>query len=197
MVLEVTSTIPAPPRPTPPLSAAEQLARADRSTPPRWLERLRRDPLYSTITLVVDVFYAIFAVALAQRWTPGAAQATEVTLYSWLFVPIVIVLLAARSMYRRKLSPRFLDDFEPVQTSIAVATLATLAIIVLLVPAPGTGEVHVRPGELVLRTWVLAVILIPGVRLIRAMANRYLRRMFSVGAPVLIIGSGPDHPSAH
>ena len=103
MVLDVTSTVPAPPRPTPPLSAATQPPRADRSTPPRWLERLRRDPLYSTITLVVDVFYATFAVALAQRWTPGAAQAGDIALHSWFFVPIVIVLLAARSMYRRKL----------------------------------------------------------------------------------------------
>ena len=189
MALDVT--IPAPPRPVPPPTAATQPVRQDRSAPPRWLERLRRDPLYSTITLVVDIFYAALAVALALRWTPGATEAGDVALYAWLFIPIVVVLLAFRSMYRRKLSPRFLDDFEPVQTSIAMATLVTLAIMVLLEPPLATGEVHVRPGELVLRIWMCAVILIPGVRLIRAMSNRYLRRTFSVGAPVLIIGSGP------
>ncbi len=192
MPLDVTTTIPAPHRPTQSLTTAAQPVRHDRSAPPRWVERLRRDPLYSTITLVVDIFYATFAVALAQWWwTPDAPGAGDIALYGWLFVPIVIVLLAARSMYRRKLSPRFLDDFEPVQTSIAVATLATLAITLLFVPAVATGEGHVRPGDLVLRIWVCAVILIPGVRLIRAIANRHLRRTFDVGAPVLIIGSGP------
>jgi exopolysaccharide biosynthesis polyprenyl glycosylphosphotransferase len=162
--------------------------------PPRWVERLRNDPLYSAITVAIDVVYAAAAVALAQWWTPGTDEGSDVFTYSWLFVPILVFVLTTRSMYRRKLSHRFLDDFEPVQTSIAIAILATLTIILVLVPSMPTGATvvnHVRPGDLIVRIWVCAAILISAVRLIRSVANRHLRRKFQVGAPTLIVGSGP------
>ena len=44
---------------------------------------------------------------------------------------------------------------------------------------------------MVVRIWVCAAVLIPAVRLVRSVANRYLRRKFRVGAPALIVGSGP------
>lgn len=66
-------------------------------------------------------------------------------------------------MYRRKLNDSFLDEFEPVETSVAVAALATLTVMLLLVPQTPAGGVigdHVRPGELVVRIWVFAAVLI-------------------------------------
>ncbi|WP_353612124.1 sugar transferase [Mycobacterium sp. IS-1590] len=162
---------------------------------PRWVEVLRVDPWYSAITVAIDAVLAAAAVALAQWWIPGDMEhARNIALFSWLFVPMLLIVMATRSMYRQKLNEGFLDQFEPVATSIAVAALATLTLMVLLVPRLPVGEVlapYVRPSELVLKIWVFAAILIPVVRLARSLVNRWLRRRFEVGRPALIVGSDP------
>jgi exopolysaccharide biosynthesis polyprenyl glycosylphosphotransferase len=164
-------------------------------TPPRFVELIRVDPWYSVITLGIDALYATFAVLLAHWWIPGTMeQERDIALYSWIFVPVVIVVLASRGMYRQRLGQGFLDEFEPVETSIAVSALATLTVILLLVPRFEPGEIvvpYVRPSEMVLRIWVCAAILIPALRLLRSVLNRLLRRKFHVGVPALIVGSGP------
>jgi exopolysaccharide biosynthesis polyprenyl glycosylphosphotransferase len=158
------------------------------------VEWVRSDPWYSTITVGIDVLYAVIAVLLAHWTIPGDVREGNLGLYSWIFVPVVIGVLATRSMYRRKLNDSFLDEFEPVETSVAVAALATLMVMLLLVPQTPSGGVigdHVRPGDLMVRIWVFAAVLIPAVRLLRSLANRFLRRRYQVGAPTLIVGSGP------
>lgn len=165
------------------------------SPTPRWVEVLRVDPWYSAITLVIDAVLAVAAVALAQWWIPGdLEQERNIALFSWLFVPMLLIVMATRSMYRQKLNEGFLDQFEPVATSIALAALATLTVMVLLVPRLPIGEVlspYVRPSEIVLKIWLFAAILIPAVRLSRALVNRWLRRKWQVGRPALVIGSDP------
>ncbi|GAT07780.1 UDP-phosphate galactose phosphotransferase [Mycolicibacterium novocastrense] len=162
---------------------------------PRWVEVLRVDPWYSAITVAIDAVLAAAAVALAQWWIPGEMEhERNIALFSWLFVPMLLLVMATRSMYRQKLNEGFLDQFEPVATSIAVAALATLTLMVILVPRLPVGEVltpYVRPSELVLKIWVFAAILIPVVRLARSLVNRWLRRRFEVGRPALVVGSGP------
>jgi len=161
--------------------------------PPRLIEFIRTDPGYSLVTLGIDALYAAISVLLAQWWVGDLVHERNIALYSWIFVPTVIVALAIRSMYRQKLTHGFLDEFEPVETSIAVAALATLTIMLLLVPRLEMGGIvtpYVRPSELVLRIWLCAAVLIPALRLVRSLLNRYLRRRFHVGAPSLVIGSG-------
>lgn len=197
MQLDARSTTdPSISRPTiPRLEATPEPVQIGVPTLPRWLERIRTDPWYSMITVVVDALYAAIAVLLAHWWIPGELeQERNIALYSWIFVPVVVFALATRSLYRQKLNDGFLDDFEPVETSIAVAALATLTIMLLLVPRFEAGDVvvpYVRPSEIVLRIWVCAAILIPAVRLLRSLINRWLRRKFHVGVPALIVGSGP------
>lgn len=158
------------------------------------VELVRVDPWYSVITVAVDALYAAIAVLLAHWWIPGALEhERNLALYSWIFVPVVVVVLATRGLYRQKLGQGFLDEFEPVETSIAVSALATMTIIMMLVPYLPPGAVvvpYVRPSELVLKIWVCAAILIPAVRLLRSLLNRYLRRRFRVGVPALVVGSG-------
>ena len=97
-------------------------------------------------------------------------------------------------MYKRKLNHRFLDDFEPVETSVAVSVLTTLALLLLIVPEfqsdALTGQ-YVRPSEVMVRIWLWAAVLMPAVRLVRSMAQRYLRRKYRFGSSALIVGSGP------
>ena len=75
-----------------------------------------------------------------------------------------------------------------------MAALGTLTVTMVLVPPFEPGAVvgeYVRPSDLVVRIWVCAAILMPAVRLMRSQAYRYLRRKYRVGAPALILGSGP------
>lgn len=191
MTTHTPSTRPTTPR-LPAASAPHQKTPATGT--PRVVEHIRSDPWYSVITVAIDAFYAAISVLLAQWWVGGLVHERTIALYSWLFVPIVIVVLSTRRLYRQKLGERFLDDFEPVETSIAVAALATLTMLLLLVPRLEVGGVvvpYVRPSELILRIWVCAAILIPAVRLLRSVVNRWLRRTFPVGAPALVVGSGP------
>lgn len=173
---------------------ATSLGRHDLPSPPNWMQRVRTDRWYVSIIAGVDVLSATGAVALAQWWTPGPVEERHIAAYSWAFVLFVIIALAARSMYKRKLNFRFLDDFEPVETAVAVSALATLTLLMVAVPALQPGEVvvpYVRPSEIVVRLWVCAAILMPLMRLIRSLMYRYLRRKYRVAAPALIVGSGP------
>ncbi|OBI74110.1 sugar transferase [Mycobacterium sp. E740] len=160
----------------------------------RWVENLRAERGYVSLTVALDIYAAILSVALALWWTPGPVGDRHIAAYSWLFVPILVVVIYTRSLYRRKLSLGFLDDLEPVETSVAVSALATLTILMLVVPpfAPGVviGD-YVRPSEVIVRLWVSAAVLLPAVRLARSLAQRYLRRKHRFGTSALIIGSGP------
>ncbi|MDZ4234164.1 MAG: sugar transferase [Dietzia sp.] len=161
---------------------------------PRWALAMRTDPWYSVLTIGLDILAAVGAVLLGQWWVEGAVAERNVALYSWVFVPMVLLFLATRRLYRRDLNRSFFDDFEPAQTSIALATLVSMAIVLYLVPRlpgdQGPGD-YVRPSELMLKIWLPAAILIPLLRLLRAMIQRHYRRKYHTAAPVLIIGSGP------
>ena len=159
-----------------------------------WIERLRGGPANVMVAVGLDICSAASAVLLAQWWITDSASDRNVARYAWLFVPIVVVVLAMRSMYRRRLNQRFVYVSESLESSIAAAALATLMITLLLVPPLRAGELavpHVRPGEMVLKLWVCAAVVMPVVRLTKSLAQRHLRRKFRFGSPALIIGSGP------
>ncbi|KUI27208.1 UDP-phosphate galactose phosphotransferase [Mycobacterium sp. IS-1742] len=161
---------------------------------PRFIEGLRKESGYIALTIALDVWAACWAVVLAHLWIGELSDNRNVLLYSWTFVPILIVVLATRSLYKRKLNRSFLDEMEPVETAVAVSALAALTIIVLRVPALQEGqqvEAHVRPSDVMIRIWLCAAILVPVVRLMRSVTQRYLRRKYRFGAPALIVGSGP------
>ncbi|BBY15084.1 sugar transferase [Mycolicibacterium litorale] len=163
-------------------------------TAPRWVERMRAESGYIAITVALDVWGAAWAVVLAHLWIGNQQDNRNVLLISWLFVPVVVIVLATRSMYKRKLNRSFLDELEPVETAVAVAALTTLAIITVLVPAWQPGEQvvpHVRPSDLMIRIWLCAAVVMPAVRLMRSIAQRYLRRKYRFGTPALIVGGGP------
>ena len=81
---------------------------------PRWIERLRSDRWHVTITVVLDLLAASAAVATAHAWLPSTDDQRYVLVYSWAFVPLVVLVLSTRSLYMRKLDFKFLDDFEQI-----------------------------------------------------------------------------------
>ena len=173
--------------------AAPPPIRHEVQTPP-WMDRVRTDGWYLSIIVVCDVFAAVSAVGLAQWWISGPVHERNIALYSWFFVPVVVLILATRSMYKRKLNFKFLDDVEPVETAAAASALVLLTIMLVLVPPFQPGDLvipYVRPGELVVHVWLCAAVLLPTVRLTRSVVYRYLRRKYHVATPVLIVGAGP------
>uniref|UniRef100_A0A5Q5CIU6 Undecaprenyl-phosphate galactose phosphotransferase n=1 Tax=Mycobacterium sp. (strain JLS) TaxID=164757 RepID=A0A5Q5CIU6_MYCSJ len=161
---------------------------------PRFLDRLRAESGYIAITIALDVWAGAWAVVLAHLWIGDQADNRNVLLYSWAFVPVLVLVLATRSLYKRKLNRSFLDELEPVETAAAVSALAVLSVMVLRIPALPEGQqvvAHIRPSDVMVRIWLCAAILVPAVRLMRSVTQRYLRRKHRFGAPALIVGSGP------
>ena len=170
--------LPTEERPTAP--ATLHVLKSARITLP---DRLRRDPLHTAITLVLDTVSATAAVGLALLWGAGTPGQAYVGWLPLIFVPALIGLFASRSMYRRSLTRYFLDEVTPVQACIAVAAIMMLAFMLL-------NGVQGRPGEVTARIWVCAAFLVSFARLARAIIQRVLRRRFHAAAPTLVVGDG-------
>lgn len=144
-------------------------------------DRLRRDPLHTVVTVVLDVAAAAVSVGLAALWGAGSHAWAAAGVFPWLFIPLVIAMLAGASMYRRSLRRNFLDELGPVATAVALAALILLSWM-LLDPS------QERPGSVVIPIWFFATLLLPAVRMARALVQRYMRNHFGSASPTLIVG---------
>ena len=145
--------------------------------------RLRRDPWSTALTVSIDVLSAAIASSLG-LWLSILDR--DVSAGPWLalmYVPLVIVLMAAVGVYKRRLDRRFLNEIGPVETAAALASMTLLAALVF-------ADVPANRDETVMRIWLCAAVIIPAARLIRIGVQRALRRDHVLVAPTLIIGSG-------
>ena len=152
----------------PGMIAAKPPGRAHLSTAPRWLEHLRGPRWFMAIRLLVDVLSAVCAVALAHATLPAGIDNRHVLAYSWAFVPFVILVLSTRSLYKRKLNFKFLEDLEPMETGVAVAALGHPDVAdvggAAFSARPGRRRRTSAPADLIIRIWVCAAILMPALR---------------------------------
>ncbi|NHE68846.1 sugar transferase [Rhodococcus sp. D-46] len=144
---------------------------------------IRTDPLSTIVSVSIDVLSATIAVILAWWWA-----LTSILLHPpmWcfaVFVPLVVIVMGARSLYRRSLNRRFLDEFYGILSSGSIAAMLLLCALVLF----GIAD---RPGAAVTKLWVCASVLIPFGRLIRVVLQRRLQRRSRLVSPTLVIGSG-------
>jgi exopolysaccharide biosynthesis polyprenyl glycosylphosphotransferase len=137
-----------------------------------------------TVTVALDVLSASAAVYLASYGMSPGRPGAHAGWLPWLFVPMLIGLLAGRQMYQNRLLRNFLDEIRPVIAAIALASCGLLA------PLSVSPE-SFDAGRLVLRCWICASVLVPAVRLSRVVIHRYTRRRFRPAAPTLFIGDGP------
>ena len=122
------------------------------------------------------------AVLLAVWWRTGSLDPLGRGWLPWLFVPVVIIMLGAGALYRRGLRRNFLDEVGPLETAVALATLAVLTILLV-------DPDRDRPGALAVRLWICAAVLIPAVRLLHAVIHQNLRKRHRAAAPTLIVGN--------
>ncbi|WP_231893812.1 MULTISPECIES: sugar transferase [unclassified Rhodococcus (in: high G+C Gram-positive bacteria)] len=146
------------------------------------VDRLRVDPLNTAITVAVDLLAAAVALIGALLWHSGSL--TDTGWLPWLFLPLLIGILAGKSMYRRSLRRNFLDEIGPAETAVAFASLALLVLMFL-------ADTDYRPSEVVLRLWLLSAFTIAVARLIRVVVQRTLRIKFGSAAPTIVLGNDP------
>lgn len=144
---------------------------------------IRTEPLRTILLVSADAVAATAAVILGVRWDSGTpASAVSVWMVA-LFVPLAIMILALRSVYRHGLDRRFVNEIGPVTASLALAALFTLTI-VTVTDASG------HPGVLVPKVWMCAAVLMLSLRLIGATTQRRLRQHHRLLSPTLIVGNG-------
>ncbi len=149
----------------------------------RFWQSLLSEPTFTVLTFVIDVAMAGASVALALTWGAAAGLDQRGAGQLWLFIPLIVGWLALRSMYRRELRIRFLDEIEPLLGVVSLSAITLLALMLTL-------AVNARPGAYVVRLWLVAAVLMALGRLARALIQRHARRQCRVGTPALIIGGG-------
>lgn len=165
------------------LRTSSRAAEADTVVDSRTLvDRLRVDPWHSAITVAVDVLAAVVAVVAALLWYSGSL--TETGWLPWLFLPLLVGILAAKSMYRRGLRRNFLDEIGPAETAVAFASLALMVSMFV-------ADTDYRPSAVVLRIWVASAATIAVARLIRVVVQRLIRTRYGSAAPTIVLGNDP------
>ena len=148
--------------------------------PPRWLRAMRSGPVYSTICVGFDVIASGFAVAAAVWWDSD----DSLQWLPWLYVPVVVGMLASRGLYRKPLNRSALDELLPVHAAAGFAALVVLVVMLAFTSAD-------RPGLVAVLMWLGAAALLSATHLFTALMLRYLRRKYRLGARTLIIGIDP------
>lgn len=146
-------------------------------------QRIRAGRWSTVVTICLDVILATIAVIAGLAWAAETDSDYPPLWMCILYVPIVIVVLAVRATYRRRLNRSFLDEFGPVEAGVALAAMFLLALLVLT-------QVSRVPGTTVLRIWAIAAVVMPLGRLARVATQRYLRRHQVLKSPTLIVGNG-------
>lgn len=154
-----------------------------RSSRGRLAALIRQDPLSTTVTVGIDVLSASVAVLFVLWWTTAMHGDRASMWMMTLFVPTVIVVMAARGIYRRRLNRRFIHEIGPVIASVALASMLLLSAGILVFDRD-------HPGHLVAKLWVCATAAILLGRLIRATVQRRLRLKGHLLSPTLIVGNG-------
>ncbi|AKK29422.1 MULTISPECIES: sugar transferase [unclassified Mycobacterium] len=146
-------------------------------------ERVRTDPLSTIITVAIDVLSVSIATALGTWWAVSKHEYPPGQWWVILFVPVVIAMLGARGVYRRRLNREFLDELGPIEATVAISTMFLLGGMLI-------GNETGRPGATVVKIWLCAAVLMPFGRLVRVIIQRSLRRHHHLVAPTLIVGNG-------
>jgi exopolysaccharide biosynthesis polyprenyl glycosylphosphotransferase len=144
---------------------------------------VRATPLNTAITVGVDVVSGSVAFAAGLWWARNTQEIFAPFWMQVLFVPLVVIMLALRSSYRRTLERKVLDEVGPVETTVALASMTVLAVMIF-------SGVTGRPGALMSKIWICAALLMPLGRIIHAGILIWLRRNRGYVASTLIVGNG-------
>jgi exopolysaccharide biosynthesis polyprenyl glycosylphosphotransferase len=133
-------------------------------------------PLVDAAMLLVACFAAVIGAEAAGVSSPPIASLAA-------FSALVLVLLALRGTYRRRIRPELLESLRGVAAATALAAMAVLTVRVLFSSAPELAAQTVRP-------WAFATAYLAAGRIALHWSHVQARRHGEAMRPTLIVGAG-------
>lgn len=135
------------------------------------------------IMFCADVVAASIASTVGLMWARDSGLPMPPVWMMACYAPLVIVLFAMRSTYRRSIQKTLIDEFVAVQTTAALAAMLLLGGMEL------TG-VRGDLGATVANVWMVSAVLLPVGRFAAILGKRALRRRHLLQSRTLILGNG-------
>src|SRR2546421_589342 len=166
--------------------------RADRHL--RWQQRrgaVRRltaawlldGPGYNWLRFAIDVVMLALSVGAAIVGAHAAGVSLDGAYVLYAFPVVVLVLLFARGMYKRRLRISILDGVRPVVSAISVAAMICLSAVVFF-------DATARPSGLIARAWLFAAVYVGAGRGLLSLSQRRARPPGPLGPRAPIVGAG-------
>jgi exopolysaccharide biosynthesis polyprenyl glycosylphosphotransferase len=137
---------------------------------------------WAALRIGLDAAMLALAVAITLLW-PGEPISFARGAVLLAFPPVVMLALAARGLYSRRLIVSLLDNAWPLVGAISVGTMAIVVLEVYLADSP------LAPGVMG-HVWGVSIVLVGGARTAAVLAQRWARRHALIGRPTLVVGSG-------
>lgn len=146
---------------------------------------LRRPHIWTAIRVATDSALVVLAVLAARLGADAARIAADDQRADmmWAFPPAVIVLLALRGAYGRRMR---LDALAGLRRIVAITSLAAIALIATAAILDRTSD----PAPLISRAWLFATIYLVGGWFVLAGVERRARRTGAMSKPTLVVGAG-------
>ncbi|MDY6995781.1 MAG: sugar transferase [Actinomycetota bacterium] len=170
-------------RTSPAKKAQQTPAPAERVGETASVELVPRRAAGKALPITLDLATATVAVGSGLWWSSTTGPLPTQAWLAVLFVPTVVALFAAQSLYRQRLIRRFIDELVPVETNIGLSAVLVLSIMTL---AQASGSA----ATVVSRVWICAAVLVPAARLIHVSVQKRRHENHQMMAPTLIVGSG-------
>jgi exopolysaccharide biosynthesis polyprenyl glycosylphosphotransferase len=169
----------------PPPGAASTLVRPSGRRERRGLSsaKLLEGKALGRLQVAVDVLGMSLAALAALLLVEAAHGSVSQAWILFAFPPTGALMLFMRGMYHPKLRTVILDGVAPVVGAISVAAMVMVAVMVI-----GFGDA--RPGALIVRTWLFAVVFVGVGRMAITVAQDRARRGGRIAKPTLIVGAG-------
>lgn len=135
------------------------------------------------IKFSADVATACLASVTGLAWAYSSAVPMPPVWMMASYAPMVLVIFAARSTYRRKLHNTLVGEFMSVQMTAALAAILLLAGMVV------TG-VSGDLSETLTRVWLTTAAFLPAGRIFAVVLRRSLRKRHFLQSPTLVMGNG-------
>ena len=146
-------------------------------------QRIRTHDFSVAVAVANDLLFLSFAITLGLWWSSTEDGVTPPVWMGLIYAPMVVAILALRSMYRSNLNRSFLDEFAAIEAGVALAAIFLLASVEL-------AGALADPGKSVIKIWFSAAVLLPVGRVIRFAARASRRKQRRLAAPTLIVGNG-------
>lgn len=135
------------------------------------------------IKFLCDLTMACAACTVGLLWARDSGLPIPPVWMMACYPPMVLLIFALRSSYRRSLQYTLIGEFMSVQTTAALAAMLLLA---------GMVVTHVSGdlGDTVAKVWMVTAALLPIGRISALLIKRTLRQHSYLQSPTLIVGNG-------